>query len=110
LPIFIFPPGQPPQEYVDLMGEGLALALEAVTSGEYQVVILDELVVALHFGLVTWQAVKSLIEAKAPDVELVLTGRGATEELIELADLVTEMREIKHYYTQGVIARKGIEN
>ncbi|MDD2282828.1 MAG: cob(I)yrinic acid a,c-diamide adenosyltransferase [Eubacteriales bacterium] len=106
----IFPPGQPPQEYVDLMGEGLALAREAVTGGEYQVVILDELVVALHFGLVTWQAVKSLIEAKAPDVELVLTGRGATEELIELADLVTEMREIKHYYTQGVIARKGIEN
>ncbi len=106
----IFPPGQPPQEYVDLMGEGLALARKAVSSGEYQVVILDELVVALHFGLVTWQAVKSLIEAKAPDVELVLTGRGATEELIELADLVTEMREIKHYYTQGVIARKGIEN
>jgi cob(I)alamin adenosyltransferase len=92
------------------MGEGLALARKAVTGGEYQVVILDELVVALHFGLVTWQAVKSLIEAKAPDVELVLTGRGATEELIELADLVTEMREIKHYYTQGVIARKGIEN
>lgn len=106
----IFPPGQPPQEYVDLMREGLALAREAVSSGEYQVVILDELVVALHFGLVDWQEVKSLIEAKAPDVELVLTGRGATEELIALADLVTEMREIKHYYTQGVIARQGIEN
>jgi cob(I)alamin adenosyltransferase len=106
----IFPPGRPPQEYVDLMAEGLALAREAVTSGEYQVVILDELVVALHFGLVDWQAVKSLIEAKNPDVELVLTGRGAAEELIEMADLVTEMREIKHYYTQGVIARQGIEN
>ncbi|MDD4658170.1 MAG: cob(I)yrinic acid a,c-diamide adenosyltransferase [Eubacteriales bacterium] len=106
----IFPPGQPPQEYVDLMREGLALAREAVSSGEYQVVILDELVVALHFGLVDWQEVKSLIEAKALDVELVLTGRGATEELIEVADLVTEMREIKHYYTQGVIARQGIEN
>lgn len=106
----IFPPGQPPQEYVDLMSEGLALAREAVTSGEYQVVILDELVVALHFGLVDWQAVKSLIEAKNPDVELVLTGRGAAEELIAMADLVTEMREIKHYYTQGVIARKGIED
>lgn len=106
----IFPPGRPPQEYVDLMAEGLALAREAVTSGEYQVVILDELVVALHFGLVDWQAVKSLIEAKNPDVELVLTGRGAAEELIEMADLVTEMREIKHYYTQGIIARQGIEN
>ena len=106
----IFPPGQPPQEYVDLMREGLALAREAVSSGEYQVVILDELVVALHFGLVDWQEVKSLIEAKALDVELVLTGRGATEELIEVSELVTEMREIKHYYTQGVIARQGIEN
>jgi cob(I)alamin adenosyltransferase len=74
------------------------------------VVILDELVVALHFGLVSWQDVEDLIEAKAPEVELVLTGRGATAELIARADLVTEMQEVKHYYTQGVMARKGIEN
>ena len=106
----IFPPGQPPQEYVELMQEGMALAREAVSGREYQVVILDELVVALHFGLVTWEEVKSLIEAKAPEVELVLTGRGASGELIDEADLVTEMREVKHYYTQGVMARTGIEN
>ena len=106
----IFPPGQPPQEYVELMQEGMALAREAVSGREYQVVILDELVVALHFGLVTWEEVKSLIEAKAPEVELVLTGRGASGELIDKADLVTEMREVKHYYTQGVMARTGIEN
>lgn len=106
----IFPPGEPPQEYVDLVSQGLAMAREAASSGEYQVVILDELVVALHFGLVSWQDVEDLIEAKAPEVELVLTGRGATDELIAKADLVTEMRELKHYYTQGVMARKGIEN
>ncbi|HOC06913.1 MAG: cob(I)yrinic acid a,c-diamide adenosyltransferase [Bacillota bacterium] len=106
----IFPPGEPPREYVDLIRQGLALAREATSSGEYQVVILDELVVALHFGLVSWQDVEDLIEAKAPEVELVLTGRGATAELIARADLVTEMQEVKHYYTQGVMARKGIEN
>lgn len=106
----IFPPGQPPQEYVDLLAAGMALAREAVTGNEYQVVILDELVVALHFGLVSWEAVESLLRAKAPAVELVLTGRGAGEELINLADLVTEMREVKHYYRQGVQARRGIED
>lgn len=106
----VFPPGKPPQEYVDLISQGMDQALEAVCSGEFQMVILDELIVALHFGLVNWQTVKSLIEAKSPEVELVLTGRGATDELIDQADLVTEMREVKHYYTQGVIARKGIEN
>lgn len=106
----IFPPGEPPQEYVDLLAEGLELARQAVSGGEYQVVILDELVVALHFGLVTWPAVRSLLAARDPGVELVLTGRGASDELIRAADLVTEMREIKHYYTQGVLARRGIEN
>lgn len=106
----VFPPGKPPAEYVQLMEEGLALAREAVKGDKYQVVVLDELVVALHFGLVAWPAVRALIDAKSPAVELVLTGRGATPELIEAADLVTEMKEIKHYYTQGVTARRGIEN
>ena len=106
----IFPPGQPPAEYVQLMKEGLALAREAVTGNEYQVVILDELVVALNFGLASWEDVSDLIDQKGQGVELVLTGRGATQQLIEKADLVTEMREIKHYYTQGVEARGGIES
>lgn len=106
----IFSPGQPPAEYVQLMKEGLAMAREALTGDEYQVVILDELVVALSFGLVQWEDVSSLIDAKSDKVELVLTGRGAPPELIEKADLVTEMRELKHYYTQGVQARRGIEN
>lgn len=108
--VVIFPPGQPPQEYVELMAKGLEMAKEALTGGEYQLVVLDELNVALHFGLVSWVQVEDLINSKRDDVELVLTGRGATPELIEKADLVTEMREIKHYYTKGVEARIGIEN
>lgn len=106
----VFPPGHPPQEYVELIKKGMALAREAVTGTKYQLVVLDELVAALNFGLVTWDEVRFLIEQKNDEVELVLTGRGATAELIEKADLVTEMREIKHYYTKGVKARKGIEN
>ncbi|MDX9873037.1 MAG: cob(I)yrinic acid a,c-diamide adenosyltransferase, partial [Clostridia bacterium] len=105
-----FPPGQPPSEYLELIAGGMAAAREAATSGEYDLVVLDELNVALHFGLVSWAEVEALIDHRAPGVELVLTGRGAPPELLAKADLVTEMREIKHYYTQGVEARKGIEN
>jgi cob(I)alamin adenosyltransferase len=106
----IFSPGQPPQEYLEKIARGVARAQEVISGGEYDVVILDEINVALHFGLVTWEQVKALIDHKGEGVELVLTGRGASPELIERADLVTEMREIKHYYLQGVEARPGIEN
>lgn len=106
----VFPSGQPPREYLELVAQGIARAKEVLIDGKYDVVILDEINVALHFGLVTWQEVKTLIEQKAEGVELVLTGRGAPPELIASADLVTEMREIKHYYTQGLHARKGIDN
>jgi len=106
----IFPPGQPPREYVELIEKGIERAREALTGGEYDLVVLDEINVALYFGLVSWEQVEALIDSRAEKVELVMTGRGAGPELIEKADLVTEMREIKHYYMQGVEARKGIEN
>jgi len=106
----IFPPGRPPREYVELIERGMARARAATAGSEYDLVVLDELVVALSFGLVAWDEVKALLEQKSEGVELVLTGRGAPPELIAMADLVTEMREIKHYYTQGVEARPGIEN
>ncbi|MCM0759494.1 cob(I)yrinic acid a,c-diamide adenosyltransferase [Sporomusa sphaeroides DSM 2875] len=106
----VFPPGNPPQEYVDLINQGLQQAKAAVSSGEFDLVILDELIVAMHFELVTWEQIKEIIEARSENVELVLTGRGAIPELIEQADLVTEMKEVKHYYQQGVMYRKGIEN
>lgn len=108
--VVVFPPGKPPADYVAVAVQGIARAKEAVSNGKYDLVILDEINVAMLFELVSWQQVKDVINSKLENVELVLTGRGASPELIERADLVTEMREVKHYYQQGVAARLGIEN
>lgn len=89
--------------------EGLERARALVLGGEHDVVILDELVTAVFFELVPLDAVLDLIAARPSAVELVITGRRAPEELIEAADLVTEMRPLKHYYDAGVKARRGIE-
>ena len=70
---------------------------------------MDEICVTLWFGILSLAEVMTVIKAKPAGIELILTGRRAPQELIEVADLVTEMREIKHYYTQGVLARDGIE-
>ena len=72
--------------------------------------ILDELNCAVDFGLIPLDEVKTLIKSKPAHTELVLTGRGAHPEIVEMADLVTEMREIKHYYNSGQHARTGIES
>ncbi len=75
----------------------------------YDVIILDEIVFCLTEGLATIEDIKNLIERKDPRVEIVMTGRGATAELIELADLVTEMKKIKHPFDTGQSSRRGIE-
>jgi len=75
----------------------------------YDLIVLDEIVFCLEQGLADMDDIKELVEHRDPRVELVLTGRGATAELMELADLVTEMRLIKHPYDNGTAARKGIE-
>ncbi len=85
------------------------MAREKIKSGEYDVVILDEINVAVDFKLVNLQDVLELIEDIPDRTELVLTGRYAHDEIINRADLVTEMCEVKHYFRQGVIAREGIE-
>lgn len=90
-------------------GEGLARARQALTSGGWDLVILDELNVALDFGLVSLEAVLGLLDARPPGVDLVLTGRGAHPAVLERADLVSEVVEVKHHYRQGVPARRGIE-
>lgn len=102
--------GNPRTEDIDLAQNALAKIRERLSKGGYQVVILDEIVTAQFFGLVDVWDLLQLIEARPPEVELVMTGRYAPLELIEAADLVTEMREVKHYYHQGVLARKGIES
>ena len=89
--------------------DGLTRCAALLESGEYDVVILDELTIALHFGLLTIDAVLDALNRRHPAVEVVVTGRYAPQELIDAADLVTEMREIKHYYTQGVLSRDGID-
>ena len=72
-------------------------------SGEYDVVILDELTIALHFGLLSTAVVLDVLRSRHPAVEVVITGRYAPQALIDAADLVTEMCDVKHYYTQGVL-------
>jgi cob(I)alamin adenosyltransferase len=87
----------------------LANLTEAAAVGAYDIIILDEVVFCVSTGLAALDDVRKLIEQRNPHVELVLTGRGATPELIALADLVTEMKNIKHPYDKGVPARMGID-
>jgi len=89
--------------------DGYEEVKQILLSREYDVVILDEANVAAHYGLITVQELLDLMAMKPRDVELVITGRYADEKVMEAADLVTEMREIKHYHEQGVSARRGIE-
>jgi cob(I)alamin adenosyltransferase len=84
-------------------------ARSAMLGGEVDIVILDEINNALELGLLPVEDVLALLDARPATVELVLTGRGAPEEICRRADLVTEMRAVKHPYDGGVVARKGIE-
>ena len=97
-------------EDVRLSREGLAVIGQILEEGAYHLVILDEADIAVFFGLIGVDELIELIDMKPYGVELVFTGRKADPRLIECADLVTEMREVKHYYRNGVIARAGIES
>jgi len=99
----------PPKKDVQLAEEAFQLAKKIVEGGEYDIVILDEINVALSLRLISLEQVLDLIRNKPAHVELVLTGRYAPKEVIETADLVTEMKEIKHPFQKGVAPRKGIE-
>jgi len=89
--------------------QGLDRAKDALVSGVFDVVILDEICVAVHFGLLMEEDVIDLFNKRPDNVELILTGRYCPEAWIERADLVTEMKEVKHYFKQGVLSRKGID-
>ncbi len=88
---------------------GVEMAIEKIKSDKYQLVILDELNVAASLGLVTDDELEQIVEARDHMRHLLITGRDATEWLIEEADLVTEMKEVKHPYQQGLPAQKGID-
>jgi cob(I)alamin adenosyltransferase len=88
---------------------GLSETETVLQSGEYDVVVLDEANIALYYGLFSFDDLKRVLISRANHVEVIITGRYAPQELLDMADLVTEMKEIKHYYTKGVEARTGIE-
>lgn len=100
---------EPSKEDIKNAEEALSLAETVVKSGEYDMVVLDEINVALNLKLISLERVLELIRNKPKHVELVLTGRYAPEEIINAADLVTEMKEVKHPYNKGYQARRGIE-
>lgn len=101
--------GQVTPEQRTLAEGGLERARLVLTEGRHDIVILDELNMAVWFELLPLSAALGLLDLRPEGTELIITGRNAAPELIERADLVTEMREIKHYYTQHVPARPGIE-
>ncbi len=93
----------------DYVEEGFKKALEVVLSGDYDVVILDEINVSMHLGFIDTELVLNMIAGRPKNVELILTGRDAPDEIIYIADLVTEMKMHKHYFNAGVGARRGFE-
>ena len=99
----------PDSEDLARVREAWDLARQVIRAGEHDLVILDEINLALSFNLVPLAEALEVLRARPPWVEVVLTGRQAPPELVELADLVTEMRPLKHYYEAGVKSRRGIE-
>jgi cob(I)alamin adenosyltransferase len=94
---------------IQLAQESFSLARKAIESKEYDIVILDEINVAVDFGLIPLSDLLQLIDSKPETVTLILTGRNAKSEALDKADLVTEMVERKHYFHKGQSPRKGIE-
>lgn len=99
----------PREEHVKAAKEALAIAREKITSGDYRIVILDEINVAVRLNLIDIEDLLDLVKAKPEKLHLIITGRGADPKLIEAADMVTEMREIKHPYQKGIEAQRGID-
>ena len=105
----IYPAGHPPKEYRAMILDGINQAVQAV-SGEYDLVILDEYNMACWYDLATEEDTKKILAARKLEVELVFTGRNAPSYILEAADLITEMKKVRHYYDKGVPQRKGIED
>lgn len=102
--------GRPTARDIENAQKGLDRMREILSSSEYDMVVFDEINTALYFELISLEDVLSVLDLKAEGTEVILTGRYAAQEIIDKADLVTEMKEIKHYYNAGVKARVGIEN
>jgi cob(I)alamin adenosyltransferase len=94
---------------VKVAKKGLEEVAEAIIQNKYDIIVMDEVCIALYYHLFEVEDLIPLLNQKPEEMELVLTGRYAPAELFDIADLVTEMREFKHYYNRGIEARKGIE-
>jgi cob(I)alamin adenosyltransferase len=106
---FTYVKDAPDPEDVEMAGIGLLKARTAMLSGKYNIIILDEINTAYFFHLITIDEMLGFIKDKPASVELIFTGRYAPKELIDAADLVTEMVEVKHYYKKNIPSRDGIE-
>ncbi|MDR3164426.1 MAG: cob(I)yrinic acid a,c-diamide adenosyltransferase [Synergistaceae bacterium] len=102
--------GKPSASDIEAAARGVHDAMDALAGGEFGLVVLDEVNVAHALGMISLPQLLAIAGARGDHTELVMTGRGAPPELIEIADLVTEMREVKHYFHAGLKARKGIES
>jgi len=99
----------PDKEDIEKANQGLRTCLKTMLSGLYDIIILDEVNVALYFKLIKEKDILAFLDRKPKNIEVILTGRYAPESLLAKADLVTEMKDIKHYYSVGIKARDGIE-
>ena len=99
----------PLQKDVEMAADGLSRARNAMLTGDYDIVVFDEILTAHDFNLISLDSILELVRTRPDKVEIVLTGRHAPQEVIDAVDLVTEMVEVKHYFTKGVSARRGIE-
>lgn len=107
--VTVYPAGHPPADYRAMILGGVDRAVEAVAGG-YDMVILDEYNMACWYDLATDEDTERILAARRPETELIVTGRNAPQKLLDAADLITEMKKIRHYYDSGVAARKGIED
>jgi len=104
---FIF--GKPEPEDFCAAKKGFDQVTKIIQSGEYPIVILDEITIAIYYNLLSVDSLLNLIKNRPKHVEIIITGRYADKKIMEAADLITEMREVKHYFNKGVKARIGIE-
>lgn len=104
--------GTTPEKFADVkkaVGEGLKFARKIFAEKSCDILVLDEISHAINFNVADLEAVLTLIKEKPADMELILTGRNMSQEVLDKADLVTEMRSVKHYFERGIDARKGVE-
>ena len=99
----------PREDHQKIAKEAVRISNEKIQSGKYDIVILDEINYAVNLGLISVEDVLGIIKSKPQEMNLVLTGNYAKDQIIEIADLVTEMKEIKHPFQQGIKAKKGID-